>query len=64
MLKSLIQSVTPFQQNASILFCSETKKCAIIDPGGDIDVLMNLAKENNLIPEKILYVTLRRDMGR
>jgi len=54
MLKSLIQSVTPFQQNASILFCSETKQCAIIDPGGDIDVLMNLAKENNLIPEKIL----------
>lgn len=54
MLKSLIQSVTPFQQNASILYCSGTKKCAIVDPGGDIDVLMNLAKENNLIPEKIL----------
>ena len=56
MLKSLIQSVTPFQQNASILFCSKSKKCAIVDPGGDIEILMKLAKENDLIPEKILLV--------
>ena len=54
MLKFLIQPVTPFQQNASILFCSKTKKCAIVDPGGDIEILMKLAKENDLIPEKIL----------
>ena len=54
MLKALIQTVTLFEQNASIIFCDETKKCAIVDPGGDIDVLLNVAKDNKLNPEKIL----------
>ena len=34
MLKAIVQPVTPFEQNASILYCSEQKKCAIVDPGG------------------------------
>jgi len=54
MLKALIQPVTLFQQNASIIYCSNTKKCAIVDPGGDIEILLEIAKNNNLIPEKIL----------
>jgi len=54
MLKALVQTVTPFEQNASILFCSETNKCAIVDPGGDINILLELSKKHNLIPEKIL----------
>ena len=32
--------VTPFQQNCSILWCTETKKGAVIDPGGDIDQII------------------------
>ena len=54
MLKILIKSVTPFQQNASIVFCSNTNKCAIVDPGGDIETLLTIAKNNNLLPDKIL----------
>jgi len=54
MLKALIQPVTLFQQNASIIYCSNTNKCAIVDPGGDIEILLEIAKNNNLIPEKIL----------
>ena len=54
MLKAIIQPVTPFEQNASILYCSETKKCAIVDPGGDIEILLKIAKDNELVPEKIL----------
>ena len=54
MLKALVQTVTPFEQNASILFCTETNKCAIVDPGGDINILLELSKKHNLIPEKIL----------
>ena len=54
MLKALVQPVTPFQQNASIIYCSTSKKCAIVDPGGDIEILLEIAKNNNLIPEKIL----------
>ena len=54
MLKALIQPVTLFEQNASTIFCDETKKCAIVDPGGDIEILLNIAKEKELSPEKIL----------
>ena len=54
MLKAIVQPVTPFEQNASILYCSETKKCAIVDPGGDIEILLKIAKDNELVPEKIL----------
>ena len=54
MLKALIQPVTPFQQNASIIYCDQTMKCAIVDPGGDIEILLQISKENNLMPEKIL----------
>ena len=53
-IKALINPVTPFQQNAPIIYCTETNKCAFVDPGGEIDVLIESAKQHNLIPEKIL----------
>jgi glyoxylase-like metal-dependent hydrolase (beta-lactamase superfamily II) len=53
-IQALINPVTPFAQNAPIVFCTETNKCAFVDPGGDADFLLQIAKENNLIPEKIL----------
>ena len=53
-IQALVNPVTPFAQNAPIIFCSETIKCAFVDPGGDADFLLQIAKENNLIPEKIL----------
>ena len=53
-LKKIVVQVTPFVQNCSILFCAESNKCAFVDPGGDIEVLLDTAKKNNLIPEKIL----------
>ncbi len=40
MLTYLTIPVTPFQQNCSIVWCDEAKKAAIIDPGGDLDVLL------------------------
>lgn len=51
---TIVVPVTPFEQNSSIIFCKETGKCAFVDPGGDIEVLLSKAKENNLLPEKIL----------
>ena len=53
-LKTIIVQVTPFVQNASIVYCAETKKCAFVDPGGDIEILLEKAKQEDLIPEKIL----------
>jgi hydroxyacylglutathione hydrolase len=32
--------VTPFQQNCSILWDTDTKQAAVIDPGGDLDVVL------------------------
>lgn len=54
MLRSLIQQVTPFQQNATIIYCDETKKCAFVDPGGDIQILLEISKDHGLLPEKVL----------
>ena len=53
-LKTIVVQVTPFVQNASIVICTQTNKCAFVDPGGDIDMLLDIAKSNDLIPEKIL----------
>ena len=53
-IKTLINPVTPFEQNAPIVYCTETNKCAFVDPGGDIDKLLESAKKHKLIPEKIL----------
>ena len=40
MLRYHTVPVTPFQQNASIVWCDETREAAIIDPGGDLDHLL------------------------
>jgi glyoxylase-like metal-dependent hydrolase (beta-lactamase superfamily II) len=40
MLKYLTVPVTPFQQNCSIVWCDETMQAAVIDPGGDLDLLL------------------------
>ena len=53
-IKALINPVTLFQQNAPIVFCDETKKCSFVDPGGDIEILLDVAKNYDLIPEQIL----------
>ena len=34
--------VTPFQQNCTILFDDETREGVIVDPGGDVDVILHL----------------------
>ena len=53
-LKATLIPVTPFQQNCSLLWCDETMKGALVDPGGDIDKLMEACKENGVELEKIL----------
>jgi hydroxyacylglutathione hydrolase len=46
--------VTPFEQNCSILWCDETLRAAVVDPGGDISRILECVKDNGLILEKIL----------
>lgn len=40
MLRYHTVTVTPFQQNCSIVWCDQTLRAAVIDPGGDLDRLL------------------------
>nr|BAH89658.1 putative beta-lactamase [uncultured bacterium] len=40
--------VTAFQQNCSLVWCDQTMDAAVIDPGGDLDVLLAEAKRRGL----------------
>ena len=56
--------VTPFQQNCSILWCTETKRGAVIDPGGDIDQIISAIKKYDVEIEKILITHAHLDPRR
>jgi hydroxyacylglutathione hydrolase len=49
-----IVPVTPFQQNCSIVFNDETKKGAVVDPGGDVPLILDAIKQTGVTIEKIL----------
>lgn len=53
-MKYSIIPVTPFQQNCTLLWCEESKKAAVVDPGGDIAVVLAKIEELGLELEKIL----------
>jgi glyoxylase-like metal-dependent hydrolase (beta-lactamase superfamily II) len=54
LLKYEIVPVTAFEQNCTVIWCTETKKAAVVDPGGDIDKILSVIQRNGLILEKIL----------
>ena len=47
-LQAGIIPVTPFQQNCTILFDSQTKEGVVIDPGGDVDVIRETVERNGI----------------
>ncbi len=53
-MKYKIIPVTAYQQNCSLIWCEKTNKAALIDPGGDIDVLLAQVNELGLQLEKVL----------
>ncbi|QSX32246.1 MBL fold metallo-hydrolase [Shewanella avicenniae] len=53
-MKYQIVPVTPFQQNCSVIWCEETNKAAVVDPGGDIERIQAAMTEHGLTLEKIL----------
>lgn len=50
----VIVPVTPFQQNATILWCPETRRAAVTDPGGDLASILRVVDREGLTLEKIL----------
>ena len=53
-IRAAIVQVTLLQQNCSIVWCVETNKGAFVDPGGDIDLLMDAVEQAGCEIEKIL----------
>ena len=52
-LRYLTIPVTRFQQNCSLLWCAQSLQAAVIDPGGDLDVLLAAVAERGLTLEQI-----------
>ena len=52
-MKYIIIPVTPYQQNCSLLICEQTNKAAVVDPGGDVDLILNAIDQEGVELEKI-----------
>lgn len=52
-MQIIVIPVTPFEQNCSLLICPETKKAAVVDPGGDIQKIMAAINSHKVTVEKI-----------
>ena len=53
-MKAAILPVTPFEQNCSIIWCEASKKAAVVDPGGEVDRIVQALEEQGLELERIL----------
>lgn len=53
-IKIAVLPVTPLQQNCSIVWCEETNKAAIVDPGGDADRIAEAVEQTKVHVEKVL----------
>jgi hydroxyacylglutathione hydrolase len=53
-LKAAIIPVTPFEQNCTLLWDSDTKVGAVADPGGDLDAIADAIRQVGMTVEKIL----------
>ena len=45
--------VTPFQQNCSLVWDDQTRQAAVIDPGGDLDLILAAVAQRHLKLEQI-----------
>jgi hydroxyacylglutathione hydrolase len=60
-MHALIIPVTAFQQNCSIIWDENTRRAAVVDPGGDLDQVTAALEEHDLTLEKILLTHAHLD---
>lgn len=53
-LKYHIVPVTPFEQNCTLLWCDETQRAAVVDPGGDVRRILAAVEKAGVQLERIL----------
>ena len=46
--------VTPFQQNCSLVWCDQTREAAVIDPGGDLELIRDAIARHGVTLKQIL----------
>jgi hydroxyacylglutathione hydrolase len=49
-MKATVIPVTPFAQNATVLWCEKTMKGAVSDPGGDLDKILAVVEKEGPCP--------------
>lgn len=54
MLRYEIIPVTPFEQNCSLLWCTDTQEAAVVDPGGDLERIRAAAARHGVTIRQIL----------
>ena len=52
-VRAMIAPVTPLQQNCTIVWCTKTKRAAVIDPGGEAPRLLAGLAQQGLTLEKV-----------
>lgn len=53
-MQTIIIPVTSYEQNCSLIICDQSREAAVIDPGGDLPLILAKAKEANARITKIL----------
>ena len=53
-MQIVIVPVTAFKQNCSVVWCSETMKAGVVDPGGDVDQIVSVIEDHSVSVEKVL----------
>lgn len=52
-LQAGIIPVTPFQQNCTIFFDADSKQGVVVDPGGDVDTILETIAQNGITVKEI-----------
>jgi glyoxylase-like metal-dependent hydrolase (beta-lactamase superfamily II) len=53
-MQAIIIPVTPFEQNCTVLWCEQTQEAAVVDPGGDIELILEAIAQAGVRLVKIL----------
>ncbi|MDP2834840.1 MAG: MBL fold metallo-hydrolase [Pseudomonadota bacterium] len=53
-MKFTILPVTPYQQNCSLIWCEATRQAALVDPGGDVEMLLAAVERAGVTLTKLL----------
>lgn len=53
-VQAAIIPVTPLQQNCTLMWCDETQKGVVIDPGNDVNAIMDAITKADITVERVL----------